>query len=46
MKRSKGMQLGAILAALLIVSIAFVPAVSAQAIKSEWDKKMLGIVLI
>lgn len=41
MKKNKGMQLGAVLAALLIVSMAFVPAVSAQAIKSEWDKKML-----
>jgi hypothetical protein len=31
MKRSKGMQLGALLAAMLLVSIALVPAVSAQA---------------
>lgn len=39
--KNKGMQLGAMLAALLIMSMAFVPAVSAQAIKSEWEKKML-----
>ncbi len=30
MKKSKGMQLGAMLAAMLLLSIAFVPAVSAQ----------------
>lgn len=32
MKKIKGMQLGAVLAAMLIVSMAFVPAVSAQAV--------------
>src|SRR5659263_21311 len=31
MKQIKGMQLGAVLAAMLILSMAFVPAVSAQA---------------
>lgn len=41
MNKNKGMQLGAVLAAMLLVSMVFVPAVSAQAIKSEWDKKML-----
>ncbi len=31
MKKSKGMQLGAMLAAMLLVGMAFVPAVSAKA---------------
>ncbi|MCZ7355779.1 MAG: hypothetical protein O8C65_02500 [Candidatus Methanoperedens sp.] len=42
--RNKGMQLGAVLVAMLIVSMLFVPAVSAQAEKEKVNKKIVKII--
>ncbi|SNQ60486.1 hypothetical protein [Candidatus Methanoperedens nitratireducens] len=44
MKGSKGMQLGAMLTAVLIVSMAFVPLVSAQGASKDKDKKILDTI--
>lgn len=44
MKKSKGLQLGAMLAALLIVSVAFVPAVTAQVEKEQIEKQIEKLV--
>ncbi|CAG0959791.1 hypothetical protein METP2_00715 [Methanosarcinales archaeon] len=41
--KSKGMQLGALLAAMLLLSMAFVPAASAQGAPENKDKKIIEI---
>lgn len=44
MKKSKGMQLGALLAAMLLLSMVFVPVASAQGANDNKDKKILEII--